>query len=292
MKRKRAIKIMRPSLVGEIDALQRFTREAVNPSQPSHPNIAAILDFSETDGVVDLAMAYVADDSLAATLNQDDTMHPAVKPDNIMLGTPQYMSPDQRAGDTRDARSDPCSLAPVAFFALTGKPALPAESSKESLVARLTKGPQTLQNAKQDVRWPDSLQEIFDTARARADPAMPAGVAHTQATVDDNAPSEAMKREKTAAADRIDDIRVNIMPTPVFLWRAQQITTWKDANSKAAGGLYDTVDQIEGWSERRTLVPTQRAAYVVEVTPDKVPWPSLAPERHSRSSRAPCIWSR
>ena len=304
MQRKRAIKIMRPSLIGEIDALQRFTREAEHPSQLSHPNIAAILDFSETDGVVDLAMAYVAGDSLAATLNQDDTMPPAVaadilgqaadalqaapeldmlhrdvRPDNIMLGTPQYMSPDQRAGDTRDARSDQCSRALVAFFALTGKPAFPAESSKESLVARLTKGPQTLQNAKQDVRWPDSLQELFDTARARAAPAMPAGVAHTLAAVDDNAPSEAMKREKTAAADRIDDIRVNIMPIPVFLWRAQQITTWKDANSKAAGGLYDTVDQIEGWSARRTLVPTQRAAYVVEVTPDKVPWPSLAPEK-------------
>ena len=322
MRRKRAIKIMSPSLVGEVDALQRFTREAQNASQLSHPNIAAILDCGATDdGVVYLAMAYVDGDSLAAKLHQDDTMHPAVaadilgqaadalqaahdlnmlhrdvKPDNIML-------------DTRDARSDQYSLALVAFFALSGKPAFPAESSKESLVARLTKRPQTLQNAKQDVWWPDSLQEIFDKALARTDPAMPAGVSHPVATVDVNARREAMKREKKAAADSIDrlnsvrlkfaaataviargvdakarmarndDIRVNIMPTPVFLWRAQQITTWKDANSKAAGGLYDTVLPIEGWSAWRLLVSTQRASYVVEVTPDKVPWPSFAPEK-------------
>ncbi|MBL0170086.1 MAG: serine/threonine protein kinase [Gemmatimonadaceae bacterium] len=227
MKRKSAIKIMRPSLVGEVEALQRFTREAENASQLSHPNIAAIFDFGETaDGVVYLAMEYVDGYSLAGKLQESAALHPDVaadilgqaadalqaahdlnmlhrdiKPDNIMLGkradgtylvklvdfgiartmdgsdqkvtrtgfavgTPQYMSPEQLAGDTLDARSDQYSLALVAFFSLTGKQAFPAESSKESLIARLTSRPQTLQNAKQDVQWPDTLQEVFDRALA------------------------------------------------------------------------------------------------------------------------------
>jgi len=227
MKRKSAIKIMRPSLVGEVEALQRFTREAEHASQLSHPNIAAIFDFGETpDGVVYLAMEYVDGDSLAATLDQYSALHPDVaadilgqaadalqaahdmnmlhrdvKPDNIMLGkradgtymvklvdfgiarsmdgsdqkvtrtgfavgTPQYMSPEQLAGDILDARSDQYSLALVAFCSLTGKQAFPADSTKESLIARLTSRPRTLQDAKQDVLWPPMLQEVFDRALA------------------------------------------------------------------------------------------------------------------------------
>lgn len=225
MKRKSAIKIMRPSLVGESDALQRFTREAENASQLSHPNIAAIFDFGESsNGTVYLAMEYVDGVPLSDKLNDSEPLHPDVaadilgqaadalqaahdmhmlhrdiKPDNIMLGkradgtymvklvdfgiartmdnseqkmtrtgfavgTPQYMSPEQLAGDTLDARSDQYSLALVAFFALTGKQAFPADTSKESLIARLTKHPQSLQHAREDIHWPESLQQIFDRA--------------------------------------------------------------------------------------------------------------------------------
>ncbi len=227
MKRKSAIKIMRPALVGDVEALQRFTREAENASQLSHPNIAAIFDFGETtDGLVYLAMEYIDGDSLAVKLDQEVALHPDVaadilgqaadalqaahdlnmlhrdiKPDNIMLGkrpdgtfmvklvdfgiarsmdgsdqkvtrtgfaigTPQYMSPEQLSGDVLDARSDQYSLALVAFFALTGQQAFPAESTKESLIARLTSRPRTLQDAKQDVNWPQALQDIFDRALA------------------------------------------------------------------------------------------------------------------------------
>jgi len=80
------------------------------------------------------------------------------------IGTPEYMSPEQLAGDTLNARSDQYALALVAFFALTGKQAFPSESSKESLIARLTSRPRTLQEAKRDVEWNGTLQEIFDRA--------------------------------------------------------------------------------------------------------------------------------
>ncbi len=227
MKRKSAIKIMRPALVGDVEALQRFTREAENASQLSHPNIAAIFDFGETDdGVVYLAMEYVDGESLAARLERDAALHPDVaadilgqaadalqaahdlqmlhrdiKPDNIMLGsrpdgtymvklvdfgiartmdgsntrvtrtgfsvgTPQYMSPEQLAGDTLDPASDQYALALVAFYALTGRHAFPTESSKESLIARLTSRPRTLQDARQDVEWPEPLQAVFNRALA------------------------------------------------------------------------------------------------------------------------------
>ena len=569
MKRKSAIKIMRPGLVGDVEALQRFTREAENASQLSHPNIAAIFDFGETpDGVVYLAMEFIDGPSLAGLLEQSTALHPDVaadilgqaadalqaahdlnmlhrdiKPDNIMLGlrpdgtymvklvdfgiarsmdgsdqkvtrtgfavgTPQYMSPEQLAGEPLDARSDQYSLALVAFCALTGKQAFPAESSKESLIARLTSRPQSLQKAREDVQWPDTLQEIFDRAlapepserfesvsafahalsgaisgmapsqtaelyrraldvrvanvaartphgeierspsgniltvgsssaqrdvvtrsggmgvvtqatsgvggavstatgnapvagSASKPPARwpfiiggvvtatvaatlwfsrggsgsnPAGTASDSAaiapvasvatpdslagaaaaaaaaatTASANAPAPATsaappsraatpgggasarnvaadsirkaqrdsarredaRREKATAdsmarvnslrarypeaaakaviARGIDvkghtvksgDVRAVIMPTPMFVWRAGQARAWKDANPRPAGGSYEMVDPIEQWNAWPALVSSYRAVYVLEVTSDKVPWPSYQPEK-------------
>lgn len=227
MKRKSAIKVLRPALVGDLDALQRFTREAENASQISHPNVAQIYDFGETaEGLVYLAMEYIDGEPLAAKLKREFALHPDVaadvigqacdalvaahaqgilhrdlKPDNIMLsrradgtflvklvdfgiartmdsseqrvtrtgfavGTPEYMSPEQIAGEPLDVRSDLYSLALVAFMTLTGKDAFPNGGSKESLIARLTSRPQTLQSAKEDVEWPAALQDVFDRALA------------------------------------------------------------------------------------------------------------------------------
>ena len=75
------------------------------------------------------------------------------------------------------------------------------------------------------------------------------------------------------------DVRAVIMPTPVFVWRAQQARAWKDANTTPEGGQYDAVDPIERWSAWTTLVSSHRAVYVLEVTSEKVPWPTFAPER-------------
>jgi eukaryotic-like serine/threonine-protein kinase len=84
MKRKSAIKIMRPALVGDAEALQRFTREAENASKISHPNVASIFDFGETDeGMVYLAMEFVDGEALAATLKREVALHPVVAADII-----------------------------------------------------------------------------------------------------------------------------------------------------------------------------------------------------------------
>ena len=232
MKRKSAIKIMRPSLMDDRDAVQRFSREAENASQLSHPNIAAIFDFGTTaDGVIYLAMEFVDGESLATKLERETALHPDiavdilgqaadalqaahdahmlhrdVKPDNIMLGhradgthlvklvdfgiartmdgadqkvtrtglaigTPQYMSPEQLSGETLDPRSDQYALALVAFTALTGKEAFKAESSKESLILRLTSRPRTLRDARDDIDWPETLQDVFDRALSPEPPA-------------------------------------------------------------------------------------------------------------------------
>ena len=525
MRRKSAIKIMRPALVHEPEALQRFTREAENASQLSHSNIASIFDFGETsDGVVYLAMEYVDGGSLADLLAREalhpevaadivgqaadglqaahdmSMLHRDIKPDNIMLGrradgtylvklvdfgiartygsaeqkvtrtgfavgTPQYMSPEQLAGEALDARSDQYSLALVAFFALTGKQAFPAESTKESLILRLTSRPQSLQDARVDIEWPESLQEVFNKAlspepgdrfdtvlafaeglsrainsmtptqtaemyrhaletraasvvartpgalgsgersivsrsgsvpvvsggapavaaappkarwpfviggvvtvsvaatlwsvnrgRAPETPAadsmaavmMPgdsAALASGQSPVavpgtapttsapvaaagastgkaaraaagdssrkskEDTAKLNAAKRAKAAADSaaavaaararypeaplramidrgidvkghqvRFDDMRATIMPAPMSVWRAEQVASWKNGYKRPDGTSYDLADPLERWSAWTRTVQAKRAVYVLEVMPDKTPWPKLDPD--------------
>jgi serine/threonine-protein kinase len=227
MKRKSAIKVMRPALVDDPEALQRFTREAENASKLSHPNVASIFDFGETDdGLVYLAMEFIEGESLHALLTREQALHPEVaadviaqaadalqsahdlgilhrdlKPDNLMLtkradgtylvklvdfgiartmdsgatrvtrtgfavGTPEFMSPEQLAGDVLDARSDQYALALVAFMALTGQEAFADASGKDSLILRLTSRPRRLAEARTDIDWPVTLQSVFDRALA------------------------------------------------------------------------------------------------------------------------------
>ncbi len=55
-----------------------------------------------------------------------------------IVGTPQFMSPEQAAGDTLDDRSDIYSLGVVAWYALTGKPPFEATSSGAVMAMHIT----------------------------------------------------------------------------------------------------------------------------------------------------------
>ena len=59
----------------------------------------------------------------------------------LVVGTPEYMSPEQLAGDSLDGRSDIYSLALVGFNMLTGKLPFPSETVQESMIMRLTDRP-------------------------------------------------------------------------------------------------------------------------------------------------------
>ncbi len=85
----------------------------------------------------------------------------------LVVGTPEYMSPEQLAGDTLDGRSDVYSLALVAFNALTGKLPFPSETVQEAMIMRLTDRPRTLSEIRPDLTWPERLQAVMDRGLAR-----------------------------------------------------------------------------------------------------------------------------
>ena len=84
----------------------------------------------------------------------------------VAVGTPEFMSPEQIAGEQLDGRTDLYSLGLVLFNMLTGALPHPALTSKQSLVQRLTARPRTLADVRPNVAWPARLQVALDRALA------------------------------------------------------------------------------------------------------------------------------
>ncbi|HXE57315.1 MAG TPA: serine/threonine-protein kinase [Gemmatimonadales bacterium] len=86
----------------------------------------------------------------------------------IVLGTPEFMSPEQVRGRPLDGRSDIYSLAVVGFEMFTGRLPFEGQGAQELMVARLRGRPSPLRAFRPDL--PSRLEEILDRAMA-TDPA-------------------------------------------------------------------------------------------------------------------------
>jgi len=87
-----------------------------------------------------------------------------------LIGTPQYMSPEQCRGGTLDARSDIYALGCVMFEAITGKALFAGHSMVSVIVDQMNTAPRTLQEARPDMAFPGHLEDIIAKMLAK-DPA-------------------------------------------------------------------------------------------------------------------------
>ena len=83
-----------------------------------------------------------------------------------VVGTPEYMSPEQASGDHLDGRSDLYSLGLVAWFALTGRPAVAGASTQKVLVKQLTEAIPPIATMRADT--PPQLAEVVDRCVRKA----------------------------------------------------------------------------------------------------------------------------
>ena len=118
----------------------------------------------------------------------------------IILGTPEFMSPEQLRGKPLDARTDIYSLALMAYEMLTGKLPFSGRTQQEMMIARLRSDPTPLKKIRPELDFPDAVEGVLAKALARnvedryqttlefsdafADAAGAAGAAKRQATSD------------------------------------------------------------------------------------------------------------
>ncbi|MFI5235184.1 MAG: protein kinase, partial [Gemmatimonadales bacterium] len=108
----------------------------------------------------------VVDFGIAKAVGGEETGQRVTKT-GLVVGTPEYMSPEQLSGDKLDGRSDLYSLALVYYRMITGALPFQAETSQETMIKRLTDDPMPLQQALPTGRFPAALQTVMDRALAR-----------------------------------------------------------------------------------------------------------------------------
>jgi len=105
-----------------------------------------LLDKSGHVLVTDFGIAKAAQVAQAATPGTSQ-----LTSEGMIIGTPQYMSPEQASGDKLDGRSDIYSLGIVLYQMLAGTPPFDGPSSASILAKQLTQAPVPIRRERPDV---------------------------------------------------------------------------------------------------------------------------------------------
>jgi serine/threonine-protein kinase len=85
----------------------------------------------------------------------------------IILGTPEFMSPEQLRGKPLDARTDIYSLSLMAYEMLTGKLPFQGRTQQETMIARLRSDPIPLRQRRTDLTFPENVEKVLARGMAR-----------------------------------------------------------------------------------------------------------------------------
>ena len=153
------IKQSRISLRDSAQVIMRVAEalEAAHAQDIVHRDVKPANILFDTDGT-----AYLSDFGIAkANDGVDETA-------SLLLGTPQYLSPEQAEGVAIDGRSDVYSLGIVAFHAIAGTPPFTGKSPMAMAMAHVMEAPPKLRSFVPEL--PKVTDGVFDRVLAK-DPA-------------------------------------------------------------------------------------------------------------------------
>lgn len=108
----------------------------------------------------------VVDFGIAKAIGGDEAGQKVTRT-GLVMGTPEFMSPEQLSGDKVDGRSDLYSLALVLYQMVSGKLPFEATTLQETMIKRLTEEPAKLMDVRPDLKYPPGLQAVLDSALVR-----------------------------------------------------------------------------------------------------------------------------
>jgi serine/threonine protein kinase len=85
----------------------------------------------------------------------------------IILGTPEFMSPEQLRGKPLDPRTDIYSLSLMMYEMLTGKLPFEGRTQQEMMIARLRNDPILLRQRRPGMDFPEGVEKVLNKAMAR-----------------------------------------------------------------------------------------------------------------------------
>ncbi len=147
--------------------------------------IAAALDAAHQLGVVhrdlkpdnimvmDGDRVKVVDFGIAKAMGGKESVVPMTQV-GLVVGTPQYMSPEQALGEPLDARSDVYSLALVTYEMLVGASPFLGDSMQAQMVARISEPPRPMRVAAPHIAVPPAIEAVVRQALAQAPAHRPA----------------------------------------------------------------------------------------------------------------------
>jgi len=115
----------------------------------------------DEDGGAGVERAVVMDFGLAKERRADPAIA-KLTATGIILGTPEFMSPEQIRGKPLDARSDIYALGIVAFEMFTGKLPFQGRNAQEMMIARLRSQPIAIRTLRPDI--PDAVEKALTKA--------------------------------------------------------------------------------------------------------------------------------
>ena len=217
--RRVAVKLLKEELASDPRFIERFRREARAAAALSHPNVAGVFDYGESDGLPFIVMELVDGRDLSRVMRDDGPLdeartraiaaqialalghahsaglvHRDVKPHNVIvtdddgvkvtdfgiaratgestltatgtiLGTAQYISPEQASGETLGPPSDVYSLGIVLYEMLTG--AVPFTGDSPVSVALRHVRDEVPQPSSIDPKIPPEYDELVAKATAK-----------------------------------------------------------------------------------------------------------------------------
>src|SRR5689334_13498287 len=193
LQRQVALKVLHSRYLQDPDFIARFQREAESAAGLQHPNIVAVFDRGQDDGINYIAMRYVEGPTLkqliergltpeqavalvrqvlegARFAHRNGIVHRDLKPQNVIvdeegkavvtdfgiaragvseitqtgsvMGTPQYLSPEQAQGFEVTGVSDLYSIGVILYEALTGRVPFEGESAVAVAMKQVAETPQ------------------------------------------------------------------------------------------------------------------------------------------------------